>query len=68
MLRPDWGLIGLALGLLIFSMPGELFPAVIWQTSPDDLIIKTHGPHRWLDAREFADVSLHGRWAIHFFS
>jgi len=61
MLRPDCGLIGLALGLLIFSMPGELFPAVIWQYVTDDLIIKTHGPHRWLDAGIVQMVSLHGR-------
>jgi ATP-binding cassette, subfamily B, bacterial len=40
MLRPSWPLIGLALVLLFISMPGELFPAFIWQYVTDDLILK----------------------------
>jgi ABC-type multidrug transport system fused ATPase/permease subunit len=40
MLRPYRAMIGLALVLLILSMPCELFPAFIWQYVTDDLILK----------------------------
>src|SRR5579862_9524604 len=40
MLRPHWGMIALAMVFLFISMPGELFPAFIWQYVTDDLVLK----------------------------
>lgn len=40
LLRPQWPLIALALLLLFVSMPGDLFPAFIWQYVTDDLVLK----------------------------
>src|SRR5215218_5651764 len=42
MLRPQAGTIAIALVLLLLSMPGELFPGLIWMYVTDQLI--THKP------------------------
>jgi ABC-type multidrug transport system fused ATPase/permease subunit len=39
MLRPSYPAMVVALALLFFSMPGELFPAFVWQYVTDDLIL-----------------------------
>ena len=39
LLRPQWGMIGLGLGLLILSSPCELFPALVWKYVADDLVL-----------------------------
>jgi ABC-type multidrug transport system fused ATPase/permease subunit len=39
MLRPYYPMIGLALFLLILSMPCELFPAFVWQYVTDDVLL-----------------------------
>ncbi len=39
MLKPSYPAIAVALALLFFSMPGELFPAFVWQYVTDDLIL-----------------------------
>jgi len=39
MLRPHGGVIAIALALLLLSMPGELFPGLIWMYVTDKLII-----------------------------
>ena len=57
MLRPQWGWIAVALALLLVSMPGELFPAFIWQYVTDDLILKNISRPSGLGFL----VSLHGR-------
>jgi ABC-type multidrug transport system fused ATPase/permease subunit len=59
MLRPNRAAIGVAIFLLLASMPCELFPAFIWKYVTDDLILKgisrPSGP--WLVGL----ISLHGR-------
>src|ERR1700728_2885724 len=42
LLRPYWGLIALGLLLLFLSVPGELFPALVWKYVTDDLILQGH--------------------------
>jgi len=42
LLRPQAGMIALALGLMFLAMPGELFPPFIWQYVTDDLITHSH--------------------------
>ena len=42
LLRPYWGLIVLGLVLLVLSVPGELFPALVWKYVTDDLILHGH--------------------------
>jgi ABC-type multidrug transport system fused ATPase/permease subunit len=39
MLRPWWWVIGVALVLLLASMPCDLFPAFVWQYVTDDLVL-----------------------------
>ncbi len=57
LLRPQWGLIAVALVLLFLSMPAELFPAFIWMYVVDKLI--QHAPTKASDMIHFL-VSLHG--------
>ncbi len=38
MLRPHWGMIAVALVVLLLSMPGELFPGMVWMYVVDHLI------------------------------
>ncbi|MGA2583638.1 MAG: ABC transporter ATP-binding protein [Tepidisphaeraceae bacterium] len=57
MLRPQWGMIALAMTLLFISMPGELFPAFIWQYVTDDLVLKGSQEPSGLGPM----ISLHGR-------
>ena len=45
MLRPQAGVIAIALALLLLSMPGELFPGLIWMYVTDKLITQT--PTGW---------------------
>lgn len=40
LLRPQWGMLVVALVLLVLSMPAELFPAFIWMYVVDGLILK----------------------------
>jgi ATP-binding cassette, subfamily B, bacterial len=47
MLRPHAGLIAVALALLLLSMPGELFPGMIWMYVADHLI--RHDDTRWTE-------------------
>ncbi len=42
MLRPYWPMIGLGLFCLLLSIPGELFPALVWKYVVDDLILPGH--------------------------
>jgi len=42
MLRPYWLMIGMGLLLLLLSVPGELFPALVWKYVTDDLILRGH--------------------------
>ena len=43
MLRPHYPMIALGLGLLLLSVPGELFPALVWKYVTDDLILGARG-------------------------
>ena len=47
MLKPYHGRIILALVLLLLSMPGELFPAIVWRFVTDDIVMQSHGVH-WM--------------------
>src|SRR5687767_3928464 len=38
MLRPQAGVVAIALVLLLLSMPGELFPGLVWMYVTDQLI------------------------------
>jgi ABC-type multidrug transport system fused ATPase/permease subunit len=38
LLRPQWGMIGIGLLLLLLSMPAELFPAFVWMYVVDYLV------------------------------
>lgn len=40
LLRPQWGMIGLGLLLLLVAMPAELFPAFVWMYVADGLVMK----------------------------
>ncbi|MDB5358632.1 MAG: transporter ATP-binding protein [Phycisphaerales bacterium] len=42
MLRPYWGMIALGMLMLLLSVPGELFPALVWKYVTDDLILRGH--------------------------
>lgn len=42
MLRPHWGIIAIGMLLLFLSVPGELFPALVWKYVTDDLILQGH--------------------------
>ena len=44
LLRPYWGMIALGMGFLLLSVPGELFPALVWKYVTDDLILKNPHP------------------------
>ena len=43
MLRPYYGKIALALLLLVLSLPGELFAAVVWAFVTDHIVLHMHG-------------------------
>jgi ABC-type multidrug transport system fused ATPase/permease subunit len=58
MLRPHAGVIAIALVLLLLSMPGELFPGLIWMYVTDKLII--HKPTGATDILHHL-VSFNGR-------
>jgi ABC-type multidrug transport system fused ATPase/permease subunit len=58
MLRPQAGVIAVALILLLLSMPGELFPGMIWMYVADHLI--RHQETGWSRAIHFL-VSFDGR-------
>jgi ABC-type multidrug transport system fused ATPase/permease subunit len=58
MLRPHAGLIGVALILLLLSMPGELFPGMIWMYVVDHLI--RHDDTRWTGGLHYL-ISFNGR-------
>src|SRR3954466_12121608 len=45
MLRPHWPTIGVAVVLLLLSMPAELFPGLTWMYVTDTLIVGH--PTRW---------------------
>jgi ABC-type multidrug transport system fused ATPase/permease subunit len=50
LLRPYYGKIVLALILLFVSLPGELFPALVWRFVTDDIVLQKHGSpflHAW---------------------
>ncbi|MDB5299452.1 MAG: transporter ATP-binding protein [Phycisphaerales bacterium] len=42
MLRPHWGMIAFGMLMLLLSVPGELFPALVWKYVTDDLILRGH--------------------------
>src|SRR3954462_8416469 len=42
LLRPYWPMIGLGLVLLLLSVPCELFPAIVWSSVPDDIVLGTN--------------------------
>ncbi|HET6249132.1 MAG TPA: ABC transporter ATP-binding protein [Tepidisphaeraceae bacterium] len=42
LLRPHWGMIALGMAALLLSVPGELFPALVWKYVTDDLILRGH--------------------------
>jgi ATP-binding cassette subfamily B protein len=42
LLRPYWGMIALGMFMLLLSVPGELFPALVWKYVTDDLILRGH--------------------------
>jgi ABC-type multidrug transport system fused ATPase/permease subunit len=63
MLRPYRAMIGLALVLLILSMPCELFPAFIWQYVTDDLILKGFSQPSGLQPMMSLGERIHG--AVH---
>ena len=58
MLRPHRGMIFIALALLLLSMPGELFPGMIWMYVVDHLI--RHDDTRWTRGLHFL-ISFNGR-------
>src|SRR5688572_11129726 len=58
MLRPHRGMIVVALVLLLLSMPGELFPGMIWMYVVDHLI--RHDDTRWTRGLHFL-ISFGGR-------
>src|SRR5688500_18635897 len=58
MLRPHRGTIIVALALLLLSMPGELFPGMIWMYVVDHLI--RHDDTRWTRGLHFL-ISFNGR-------
>src|SRR5688500_16718409 len=58
MLRPHRGMIFVALVLLLLSMPGELFPGMIWMYVVDHLI--RHDDTRWTAGLHFL-ISFNGR-------
>ena len=60
MLRPHYGVIGVALALLLLSMPGELFPGMIWMYVVDHLI--RHSDSAWTRWMHHA-ISFNGRWS-----
>jgi ABC-type multidrug transport system fused ATPase/permease subunit len=39
LLRPQWGMIGIALAFLLISLPQELFPGLVWMYVTDDLVL-----------------------------
>jgi ABC-type multidrug transport system fused ATPase/permease subunit len=41
-LRPHWSTIAIGMLLLFLSVPGELFPALVWKYVADDLILHGH--------------------------
>ena len=43
MLRPYYGKIAIALLLLVLSLPGELFAAVVWAFVTDHIVLHLHG-------------------------
>jgi ABC-type multidrug transport system fused ATPase/permease subunit len=59
MLRPEWSWIGVALVLLVVSMPGELFPAFIWGYIVDEIIVRHTAGSGFMAFM----ISLHGRIA-----
>lgn len=67
MLRPQWGMIGVALTLLFFSMPGELFPAFIWKYVTDLLLNnlqETRRLDRFVSLMVSLDGSIHGKGSL----
>jgi ABC-type multidrug transport system fused ATPase/permease subunit len=58
MLRPHRAMIFVALVLLLLSMPGELFPGMIWMYVVDHLI--RHDDTRWTSGLHFL-ISFNGR-------
>ena len=44
MLRPHFGMIALGMLFLLLSVPGELFPALVWKYVTDDLLLPGHAP------------------------
>lgn len=61
LLRPYWGMIALGLILLLLSVPGELFPALVWKYVTDDLILRGHShPTPVLPALFSFDGRIHG--------
>jgi len=58
MLRPHRGMIFVALALLLLSMPGELFPGMIWMYVVDHLI--RHDDTIWTRGLHFL-ISFNGR-------
>lgn len=54
MLRPHWRMIAAGIGLLLLSMPAELFPAFVWMYVTDALVMK--------------NPALSSRWLGHLFS
>src|SRR4051812_6256792 len=51
MLRPQYGLIGVGVVLLILSTPCELFPAFVWKFVTDDIVMRGDRPTMpWLYA------------------
>src|SRR5688572_21629056 len=58
MLRPHRAMIFVALVLLLLSMPGELFPGMIWMYVVDHLI--RHDDTRWTAGLHFL-ISFNGR-------
>src|SRR5258708_38278838 len=44
MLRPHFRIIALGMLFLLLSVPGELFPALVWKYVTDDLLLSGHSP------------------------
>lgn len=47
-LRPQWGKVGVGVGLLFLAAPCELFPAMAWMYATDVIVLGKVEEHPWL--------------------
>lgn len=65
LLRPQWGLIGTALVLLLISLPGELFPGLVWMYVTDGLVLdRPSRSSQWLGMLFSFDGLITNRFAL----